>query len=147
LELQSLVDGLFSNDMHAYRCLQQLEAQSKRSNEVYPFFDIFVDMLESTNSYIRTRGIILIAENSKWDVKNKLDEIVDNYLKHISDDKPIAARKCIQTLPLLVKHKPNLRSCVITALGRASVAKYNESMQPLILKDIQKALNDINNLY
>ncbi len=35
-------------------------------------FDSFVEMLDHTNSYIRTRGIILIAANAKWDVDYKL---------------------------------------------------------------------------
>lgn len=67
--IQDLVDGLMNcDDKQAYHCLKQLEDKSSRSAEVYPFFDTFVEMLNNKNSYIRTRGIILIAANAKWDV-------------------------------------------------------------------------------
>lgn len=51
------------------------------------------DMLDSVNPYIRTRALILIASNAKWYVDYKLDEIIDAYLKHITDVKQITARQ------------------------------------------------------
>lgn len=41
--------------------------------------DKFAEMIENSNSYIRTRGIILISVNAKWDIENKIDEIIDDY--------------------------------------------------------------------
>ena len=115
--IQQLVDGLLNcDDKQAYHCLKQLEDKSSCSDEVYPFFDTFVDMLNNTNSYIRTRGIVLIAANAKWDVDYKIDEIIDEYLKHIIDDKPITARQCIKALPSIVKYKPNLKNDNINKL-------------------------------
>lgn len=103
-------------------------------------------VLDNTNSYIRTRGIVLIAVNAKWDVDYKIDEIIDKYLKHIMDDKPITARQCIKVLPSIVKYKPDLKDDISNALHRADPSRYKESMQTLILKDIQKSLNDIRAL-
>lgn len=146
-DIQNLVDGLINcDDMQAYQCLKQLELESSQTAVVYPFFNIFVGMLNNTNSYIRTRGIILIAANAKWDVDYKLDEIIDKYLKHITDDKPITARQCIKALPVIVKYKPELKQCIENALHHANPTRYKDSMQPLVIKDIQKALADIQNL-
>lgn len=146
-DIQSLVDGLMNNDdRHAYQCLKQLQNKSNNSDDVYPFFDAFAEMLDNMNSYIRTRGIILIAANAKWDVDYKIDEIIDKYLAHIIDDKPITARQCIKALPLLVEYKPNLKHCVINALYNASPLRYKESMQSLVAKDIQKSLEVIKKL-
>src|SRR5690554_130482 len=95
--IQDLVDGLMnSDDNQAYQCLKQLKDKSSCSAEIYEFFNTFAEMLNNTNSYIRTRGIVLIAANAKWDVDYKIDEIIDEYLKHIVDDKPITARQCIK---------------------------------------------------
>ena len=33
------------------------------------------EMLDSDNPYIRTRGLLLISANAKWDSDNKIDEI------------------------------------------------------------------------
>lgn len=145
--LQSLVDGLMnSDDKQAYQCLKLLESESSRSAAVYSFFDTFAGMLNSANSYVRTRGIILIAANAKWDADYKIDEIIDIYLKHITDDKPITARQCIKVLPVIAKYKPDLKQDIENALHHANPARYKESMQSLVLKDIQKSLNDIRKL-
>lgn len=134
------------DDKLAYQYLQQLEQESAVSSAVYPYFDTFVEMLDNENSYVRTRGIVLIAANAKWDVDYKIDEIIDKYLKHIMDVKPITARQCIKCLPLLVEHKPDLKDCVIQALHRANPIRYKESMQSLVLGDISKALDAIGKL-
>lgn len=62
-----------------------MQKESEETDHVYPYMDRFGDMLDSDNSYIRTRGLTLLACNSKWDKDYKIDEIIDKYLKHITD--------------------------------------------------------------
>ena len=95
---------------------------------------------------IRTRVLTLIAYNARWDRDNKIDEIIDGYLKHITDVKPITARQCIKLLPMIAKDKPELRNDICSALERADISFYDDSMQPLVYKDIQKALKEIQKL-
>lgn len=104
------------------------------------------DMLDSENSYIRTRGLTLLAYNAKWDKDNKIDEIIDKYLKHITDIKPITARQCIKLLPIIAEYKPELKNDILSALHKANISIYGDSMQSLVHKDIQKALNEIQSL-
>lgn len=145
--IQALVDGLLqSNDKQAYLCLEQLKAESAHSASVYPFFDQFVEMLNSSNSYVRTRGMLLLAANARWDIHAKLESILDLYLSHMTDDKPITARQCIQTLPNLANDKPHLKPDIERALSCVNPTKYNESMQSLVQKDIQEALHRIQAL-
>ena len=107
--ISELVSGLYdSNDKSAYKCLKELELASEKGSSVYSFFDIFAEMLNNSNSYIRTRGLLLISANAKWDLGYKIDKIIDKYLKHIMDDKPITARQCIKALPNIAKYKPDL---------------------------------------
>jgi hypothetical protein len=146
-DISELVEGLKnSDDKKAYQCLKQLESESALSANVYPFFPIFVEMLSNVNSYIRTRALILIAANAKWDIDYKIDEIIEFYLKHITDNKPITARHCIKALPSIAKYKPDLKLDIENALYKADPTKFNESMRPLVEKDIQKALKDIRKL-
>ncbi len=145
-DIQELVSGLKDkNDKYAYQCLKQLELESLNSDAVYPYFDLFSAMLDDPNSYIRTRGILLIAPNAKWDSDYKIDEIIDRLLKHIMDDKPITARQCIKSLPTIAKHKPDLKDDICNALRTANPQIYKSSMQSLVSKDIQDALNAISN--
>ena len=146
-EIEKLVEDLSSkDDKYAYNCLKQLETVSKMSNCVYLYFDTFAEMLDSPNSYIRTRGLILIAANSKWDKDHKIDEIIDKYLKCIMDDKPITARQCIKALPTIAKYKPELVNCICTALGKANPEIYKSSMKSLVYNDIVSALEKINSI-
>ncbi len=45
--------------------------------------DRLADMMDNDNSYIRTRGLTLIAYNAKWDKDNKIDEIIDKSWKKL----------------------------------------------------------------
>ncbi|WPC39911.1 SufBD protein [Clostridium sp. JS66] len=139
-----LIERLFSKDNKAaYQALQMLETESEKSNEVYKFFDRFVEMIEDKNSYIRNRGIALISVNAKWDTENKIDKIIDDYLKHILDEKPITSRQCIKALPNITKYKSNLVECIREALMKADIAIYDDSMQTLLYKDISSSLKKI----
>lgn len=103
-------------------------------------------MLDSDNSYIRTRGLVLLACHAKWDVDYKIDELIDKFLRHITDVKPITARQCMKVLPILAKYKPELKDDIFSALYKADISIYDDSMQPLICKDIQKVLKEIQKL-
>lgn len=134
------------NNNVAYKAFQELQKESEETDCVYPFIDRLSDMLDSDNSYIRTRGLTLLAYNEKWDKEYKVDGIIDEYLKHITDVKPITARQCIKLLPIIAKHKPELKNDFLSALNKANISIYDYSMQPLVYKDIQKALKEIKKL-
>lgn len=134
------------NNNVAYKAIQELQKESEETDCVYPFIDRLSDMLDSDNSYIRTRGLTLLAYNAKWDKEYKVDEIIDEYLKHITDVKPITARQCIKLLPIIAKHKPELKNDILSALNKANISIYDYSMQSLVYKDIQKALKEIKKL-
>ena len=138
---------LFDKDNKtAYKALQELQKESEETDHVYPYMDRLSDMLESDNSYIRTRGLTLLAYNARWDRDNKIDEIIDGYLKHITDVKPITARQCIKLLPMIAKNKPELKCDIVFALQKADTSIYAESMQSLVYKDIQNSLAEIEKL-
>lgn len=102
--------------------------------------DKFIEMERSGNSYIRTRGLVLIACNAKWDVDGKIDRMIDEYLEHVTDERPICVRQCIKLLPLIAEAKPALVSKIVSALRDVNVACYADSMRPLIQNDIRDSL-------
>ena len=135
------------NNNTAYKALQELQKESDETDCVYSYMNRLIDMLGSDNSYIRTRALTLLAYNAKWDKEYIIDENIDIYLKHITDVKPITARQCIKLLPIVAKYKPELRTDILCALHKANTFIYDDSMQPLVYKDIQKALIEIQKLY
>lgn len=147
LNIAETFELLFDKNHHAaYKALKELQKESAETDCVYPYMDRLSDMLDSDNSYIRTRGLTLIAYNAKWDKDYKIDEIIDNYLKHIIDVKPITARQCIKLLPVIAEYKPELKKDILSALHTANIGIYDDSMQPLVYKDIQKAIKEMQGL-
>ena len=140
--MEDLIENLYNLDNTiAYSCLKELEKISYSSNEVYKYFDKFVEMLDNKNSYIRTRGIVLISSNAKWDIDNKINLIIDKFLEHIEDEKPITARQCIKSLENIIKYKNELGPIIKNKLLKLNYLKYEESMQSLIFKDVEKILD------
>lgn len=140
-KVEELLELLASRDnSQAYQALKALEEMSAESNCLYPHMDKFIAMASSGNSYVRTRGLALIAHNAKWDVDGKINGIIDRYLERITDEKPICARQCIKLLPLLAEAKPALAPKIVSSLRDANVARYPDSMRPLVQKDIRDSL-------
>ena len=147
INVVEIFELLFDKDNKiAYKALLELQKESEETNCIYPYMDRLSSMLDNDNSYIRTRGLTLLAYNAKWDEDYKIDEVIDKYLKHITDVKPITARQCIKLLPIIAKYKPELKNDILSALYKADVSVYDDSMQPLVYKDIQKALKEIQKL-
>lgn len=146
-EIEALVEALNSqNARTACESLKQLEEKSEQTPLVYSYMDTFAQMIQDENSYVRNRGLALISANAKWDRDNKIDEMIDEYLKHIMDEKPITARQCIKGLPRIARYKEELRGDIVKALVRANPQRYADSMAPLVQKDIAQALKMIGDI-
>lgn len=145
--LAVLMDGLADRDAPtAYACFLKLREESRATAAVYPYFGRFAAMLNSGSSYVRARGLLLIAANAQWDVDNKIDEIIGDYLAHVMDAKPTVSRQLIAALPELARGKPELAEDIRQALHHANPARYRGSMAPLIQKDIAAALDALKGM-
>lgn len=117
-----------------------------RCPDTYQYIDEFFSMINNSNSYVRTRGLFMIAYNSKWDVNNTINKRINEYLDHIEDEKPITSRQCLQALLIILEYKPELVDIIKNRLDNSNIDKYNESMKPLIQKDIKKILVEIEKI-
>ena len=95
-------------------------------------------LLRHPKSLVRNRALTILASNAQWDTESRFDQLLPEYLSHITDEKPITARVCIQTLPELAQAKPQYIPAILRALEEAELSKYKDSMRPLIEKDIQE---------
>lgn len=144
-DISRLIGLLLDHDNKAAcGAAQELCRLSAASDQVYPYFDRFVTMLESRNSLVRNRGIMLIAANARWDQAGRLAEVLDQYLAHVEDEKPITARQCIQALPQIAAARPELAGRIQAALEAADASRYADSMRPLVQKDLLAAIARID---
>lgn len=127
----------------AYAFTQQIVKESRASDVWYPCFDRFAALLRHKNSLVRNRAISILAANARWDRAGKFDALLDEFLSHVADAKPITARQCVAALPEVAEAKPELISRIRAALEQADLSGYPDSMRPLILKDIVAALQKI----
>ena len=127
----------------AYALTQRIVEESRASDSWYPCFDRFSELLRHKNSLVRNRAISILAANARWDRERRFDGLLDEFLSHVTDVKPITARQCVAALPEIAEAKPELTPRIRAALEQADLSGYPDSMQPLILKDIVAALQKI----
>ena len=127
----------------AYAFTQQIVEESRVSDAWYPGFDHFAELLQHKNSLVRNRAIAILAANARWDEEGKFDALLEKFLSHVTDVKPITARQCVAALPEVAEAKPELIPRIRVALEQADLSGYPDSMQPLILKDIVEALRKL----
>lgn len=82
----------------------------------------------------------ILAANVQWDRENRFDAILPEYLSHVTDEKPITARQCIQALAQIGTAKPRYIPEILSCLRNADLSKYKNSMRPLIEKDIAQTI-------
>ena len=73
-DIPQLVEWLaLKDDDIRYKAFLLLQSRSTLYNDVYPFWDTFREKLSSDNSYQRSIGLMLIAENVRWDAENRME--------------------------------------------------------------------------
>ena len=127
----------------AYALALQITEESRVSDAWYSHFDEFAALLSHKNSLVRNRTISILAANARWDREGKFDALLDKFLSHVTDVKPITARQCVAALPEIAEAKPELAPRIRTALEQADLSSYPDSMRSLVLKDIVAALQEI----
>lgn len=125
-----------ADDRHACAVMEQIIAESQRTDEWYESFDDFAALLDHPKSLVRNRALRLLAANARWDRENRFDAILPVYLAHVTDEKPITARQCIQALAQVGLAKPQLIPRILSCFQKADLSKYRDSMRPLIEKDL-----------
>ena len=103
-------------------------------------------MMHCHNAYVRTRGLLLLTANVRWDREHRLDVLLPAYLSHIQDAKPVTARQFIQALPTVGQVRPDLIPALRDALANADLSGYPDSMAPLVAKDICGTLQQLDQL-
>lgn len=124
------------NDKYACVLTDKIVSESRLTDQWYEYFDVFASLLDHPKSLVRNRAINIIASNAQWDEKNHFDLILSDFLKHITDEKPITARQCIKSLAMIGLAKPQYIPIILSSLDEADFSKYKDSMRPLIEKDI-----------
>jgi hypothetical protein len=126
------------DDKYACAIADKIISESQDTDEWYEYFDTFASLLNHPKSLVRNRVLYILAANAQWDDENRFDAILEDYLAHITDEKPITARQCIKALVQVGMAKPQYISRILSCFHDADLSKYKDSMRPLIEKDMEE---------
>ena len=124
-----------------FSALEELERISEQSGVLYPYIMDFIEMTGSDQYGIRVRGFRLLCKHARWDEKLIIDENLDAALGILHDEKPTVVRQALAALHSLVPYKKNLYASIRERVQAIDCFRYQDSMQGLILQDIQKLLS------
>jgi len=133
------------DDVIRYNAFLLLQSNSRLSPFVYDYWSVLEEKLENANSYQRSIGAMLIAENVKWDKDGKFRKTLNKYLDRCNDEKFITARQAIQGLEIVLKATREFDDKIREGLADLQLSKYKENQQKLVKKDIERALQVIEN--
>ena len=135
--MQEIVAKLTAkDDRFACAFADRIIAESRQTDTWYKCFDAFATLLNHPKSLVRNRALHILAVNVRWDEENRFDAILPELLSHVTDEKPITARQCIQALAQVGLAKPQYIPQILDCFHNADLSKYKDSMRPLIEKDM-----------
>ena len=126
------------DDKYACTIADKIISESQETDEWYDYFNTFASLLNHPKSLVRNRVLHILAVNAQWDDENRFDAILDDYLIHITDEKPITARQCIKALAQVGVVKPQYIPKILSCFHEADLTKYKDSMRPLIEQDMEE---------
>jgi len=138
MEISDKIKCLYDKDTkYAYANLQELEEISDNEDFLYPYLNEFIEMLKSEKYVIRVRGFRLLCKQAKWDREDKINEVIEDILTAVDDEKPTAVRQALQYLEYLVPYKKELNGRIKETALSIDCSKFKDTMKPLIEKDIR----------
>ena len=135
------------DDKSACAYAEKIVSESRETNRWYGCFEEFSSLLEHPKSLVRNRALAILAANARWDEEDRFGLILDSFLSHITDEKPITARQCVKALAEIGKEKPQYIPKILSALQNADLSRYKDSMRPLIEKDIAETGKILTELF
>lgn len=146
-DIELLISNLSNtNDKVRYPSFLIIQYRSENNNDIYPYWDKFINMLKSDNSYFRTIGLKLLAINTKWDKEKKFNNIIDDYLSYCEDEKMITARLAIQGLKNIIdntNYDEYICNKIVNKLISIDISKRPQSNLKVMTTDIVNILIEI----
>jgi hypothetical protein len=129
-----------SEDKIRYPAFLLLRERSAISADVYPFWDSLDEKLTNANSYQRSIGAMLLAANARHDTEGRMQHSLPRYLALLNDPKPITVRQCAQSLPEILRAKPEAAGEISSAIFAVDLLGFKDTMRKLVLVDFLEAL-------
>ena len=112
------IDNLGSKDDNIrYNALQEILKITEQPVEWFEeYYKIFVDKLDSDNSYQRSIGMMVLCNLVKNESKNEYKEILPKIMKLVDDEKFITERQYLQNIWKIAVHESKYKVKIVKQL-------------------------------
>ena len=138
--LPEIISGVSSNKASIrYGCSNTLTVLSDENpKELYPYMDFFINLLDSDYRILRWAAIVIIANLSKVDTKNKFDKIFDKYYSYLDDDYMVTVANVVGNSGKIALAKPHLTQKITDKL----LTIENISTTPHLSEECKRVLTE-----
>jgi len=140
--LKLLIDGLtFPVETYRYNCNRVIVKAAERDpQDVYPYWDRLVELLESSNTYHRCSAINVLPHLIPADRESRFDGVLDKLFRRLDDESVIPPCYVARNCPIIVSHRPDLLPRIVTELLSIDATHHKTERKDLIKADIILAL-------
>lgn len=129
---------------HAFSKL--IEISDSKVEWVYDKWHDLLSKLESSNSFHRSIGLMLLANLCKSDEDNWFSDIIEKYISFFNDEKFITARQCIQNVWKIAIENEAYSQLIVEKLAETYFDNRHNSKHPKLIKqDVISSLREISN--
>lgn len=141
---REILEGIVSKEeTFRYNCFKVLHRVSEDQPLVlYPRWDYFVGLLDSSNSYHRSIALRILANLTRADSEGRFERIFDRYFDLLDDESVVTARYLAQDAGRIVRAKPHLRARIVDRLLAVDKTHHPQSRKDLIKADIIQSFEE-----
>jgi hypothetical protein len=124
--ITGVIEGLSADKARIkYGCARILRLLSEKKPEIlYPWFDLFVELLDSDNSFLKWDAIHILGNLAAVDSEDRFEKAYDRYLVPIPGPVLITAANVIGGAAKIALAKPALTKRVTRELLKVEKARY-----------------------
>ena len=139
-DIQGIVNGLVKKSRQIPDLVEALQAEKsskkyayekalrllseKNPEWIYPYFDVFVSMLDNDNSFLKWGAIMTVANLTAVDTEGKFEQIFNKYFRPIRDSVMVTAANIIGSSVKVVQFKPELADRIANEILKVEKANY-----------------------
>jgi len=113
----------------SYEKVLRLISESQ-PNLIYPYFDLFVDLLDSDNSFLKWGAIMTLANLAAVDDQKRFKVIFRKYYAPIQGPKLVTAANIIGSSAKIAQGKPDLTERITHEILKVEKASYENKGTP-----------------
>ncbi len=124
--LPAIIEGLKADKARVkYGCAKALRLISEQCpDRLYPFFDVFVQLLDHENRILRWEAIFVLSHLARADDDDKVADVFDKYFSPISGPVMVTAANVIQGGARIAQAKPHLADRIAAEMLKVGRARY-----------------------